>query len=274
MLTNCLRKCHELQRVSIPLFLSDTDDIISKEFTTCYCDGTEMKASRKPRTKNRRTIQRDVDPVIYCLEGVWRQIDDQQDQRSRDASVEPLLQYLKSNEYWDFRHRNVATVPELKYFLDNEWSRCTEGSILYLPTHGSPGCISLGTGHDVYMIARLNISSDQRPDEMPDLISLLSSWDQDNCHLHFCGCAIFEDNEDWIDEFIDKTKFAVVSGYTQKDLGWTDAELPAVLADIMLFSQLSEVDYSDKSKFEPILREIQEVMDCRFKDCGFFYKIR
>lgn len=233
-----------------------------------------MKSKSHLTSKKRRSVQKDKDPVIYCLEGVWR--DDQTDRRSQDSSVEPLLQYLKLNGYWDYRHRSVATIAELRYFLDNEWVLCTEGSILYLPTHGRPGCISLGTGQDVQMTSNLDQSCDISEDNGSDLVSLLSSVSQEHCHIHFCGCAVLDRSDDWVDEFIKLTNFAVVSGYVSDNLGWTDVELPAVLADVMLFSHLSEVevDYSDGRKFEPKLKKVQEFMDLRFKDCGFFYRTR
>ena len=76
----------------------------------------------------------DEKPVIYCLEGIWR--DDSKDGRSCDWSVEPMLRLLEVAEYWDYRHRDVATKAEFDYYLTNEWSRCHTGSILYLATHG------------------------------------------------------------------------------------------------------------------------------------------
>ena len=233
-----------------------------------------MALDSKSRSKKRRMVQRDKNAVIYCLEGVWRHVNDRTDRRSHDGSVEPLLQYLKQNDYWDFRHRNVATIAELKYFLDNEWVLCSEGSILYFATHGAPGSMTLGTGQDVYMTSSLLPSRDDCSGGSADLVSLLSSVPQKNCHIHFCGCAVLAQSGNWIDEFIKSTKFSVVSGYTAHNLGWTDDALPAVLADVMLFSQLSGVDYSDGRKFEPRLKKTQKSMDCRFKDCGFSYKTR
>ena len=233
-----------------------------------------MKLKSQKNPVKRRPAPRDMNPVIYCLEGVWR--DDQSDRRSKDSSVEPLLQYLKQNGYWDYRHRSVATIAELKYFLDNEWVLCTEGSILYFPTHGSPGCISLGTGQDVYMTKNLDRGCDVPKDNSTDLVSLLSSGSQEHCHVHFCGCAVLDKSDDWVDEFIKQTNFAVVSGYVSDNLGWTDVELPAILADVMLFSHLSEseINYVDGRNFEPKLKKVQKFMDLRFRDCGFFYKTR
>ena len=237
-------------------------------------NGTKMVLKDYSPPRKRRMAQRDRNAVIYCLEGVWRHVDDQTDRRSHDGSVEPLLQYLKQNDYWDFRHRNVATIAELRYFLDNEWVLCSEGSIPYFATHGAPGSITLGTGQDVYMTSSLYKNRDVCSCESADLVSLLSSVSQEHCHIHFCGCSVLAQSGNWIDEFIKNTKFSVVSGYTADNLGWTDVALPAVLADVMLFSQLSGVNYSDGRSFEPRLKKTQKSMDCRFKDCGFSYKTR
>lgn len=227
----------------------------------------------KTDSKRRRTRRmRDKDPVIYCLQGVWRDDHDPVDKRSRDPSVEPILQYLKQNEYWDFRYRDVATKAELAYYLDKEWSLCTEGSILYLPTHGSPGCISLSTENDVYLIEDLKPASDPKEDD--DLVSLFNSWSQENCHIHFGGCAVMKNADQWVEDFLSSTGAAVVSGFKQDNIGWSDLELPGVLVEAMLFSALSDVNYHDGRSYVKRLQKIKRHMDERFDDCDFYYRTR
>ena len=198
---------------------------------------------------------RDKSPVIYCLEGVWRYDDDDEDLRSRDSTVQPLLQFLEANEYWDCRHRDVATRGELIYYLDNEWWRCTDGSILYLCTHGSPGSISL---------------SDLQSIDFEELAVKLAGACGD-CHVHFGGCAVLDIDRSELESFKNATGAAVVSGFKKDNIGWTDLKLPGVLAELMLFSALSGVDYGDGRSYGRRLRAIKEKMEERFNDCEFEY---
>lgn len=200
-------------------------------------------------------ILRDKRPVIYCLEGVWRA--DEQDWRSHDWSVEPMLRLLEVNDQWPYRHRDVATKAELKYYLRNEWSRCTYGSILYITTHGSPGTIYLN-------------EEDENGVSLESLASILVKDGDgcEKCHVHFGGCSIVsEDVGDRIREFKARTGAAGVSGFQSDNIGWTDIELPGVLAELMLFSALSSVKISDGRIYPSRIKRIQVAMDDRFDDC-------
>ena len=210
-------------------------------------------------TKQKKQL-RDRFPVIYCLEGVWRDDDDRQDLRSHDHSVEPMLRYLEVNRYWRYRHRDVATVSELEYYLVEEWTRCTDHSILYIATHGSPSEICLSTGKDVAL------------SELADIL-------KDGCDgckkrmVHFGGCAVVSKDDKRIQRFKDKTEAAVVSGFQSNNIGWTDLELPATLAELMLFSALSRVKFTDVRRYGPKLQQIKTAMEERFDDCNFQFVI-
>ncbi|MCY4343526.1 MAG: hypothetical protein OXE83_08145 [Gammaproteobacteria bacterium] len=198
---------------------------------------------------------RDESPVIYCLESVWRHDEDDKDLRSRDSTVEPLLQFLEVNGYWDYRHRDVATRGELKYYLANEWCRCSYGSILYVCTHGSPGSITL---------------SDQQHIDFEELALDLADACE-GCHVHLGGCAVLNIEASKLESFKRATGAAVVSGFKKDNIGWTDLKLPGVLAELMLFSALSGVNYSDGRKYGRRLKSIKEKMEERFEDCDFAY---
>ena len=229
--------------------------------------------SKNAPRKKRSNPARDKVPVIYCLQGVWRYEDDPDDQRSHDASIKPLLEYLKEAEYWDYRHRDVATIEELQYYLDYEWQLCTENSILYLSTHGSPGSISLSGNNHVYMTSAQASTARRRKDlSSLDKVMILENTDFSNCHVHFCGCAVMSNANEWADEFLESTNATVVSGYISKETGWTDLKLPAILADVMLFSALADVNYRDGRSYTTKLRNIQKHMNKRFADCKFYYR--
>ena len=210
---------------------------------------------KSANTEQTGDVLQDEKPVIYCLEGVWRA--DEQDWRSHDWSVEPMLRLLEVNDKWPYRHRDVATKGELKYYLRNEWSRCMYGSILYITTHGSPGTIYLN-------------EEDGKGVSLEILASILEKADDgcEKCHVHFGGCSVVsEDVKDRIREFKARTGAAGVSGFQSDNIGWTDIELPGVLAELMLFSALSDVKISDGRSYPKGIRRIQAAMDERFEDC-------
>ena len=143
-------------------------------------------------TKQASEILIDEKPVIYCLEGVWRA--DEQDWRSHDWSVKPMLRLLEVTEKWSYRHRDVATKTELRYYLRNEWSRCCCGSILYITTHGSPSTIYLN-------------EEDEKGISLDKLASILEKTGDgcEKCHVHFGGCAVVSEDDKRIQRFKDRT---------------------------------------------------------------------
>lgn len=220
--------------------------------------------SETPRRKRRRTLK-DDHPVIYCIEGIHRQDDDDTiDYRSQDISFRSALEFLRDVRYWDFRHRDVATVEELTFYMSWEWPNCAYHSILNIFSHGQPGRITLSDKVEV-----------QLTDSIGDNGSSLSSILEDQLgqsHIHFSGCSIMRNRENWIHEFFEKTGASVVSGY-EVDVDWNHRHRPAALADLFLFSQLSEVDYYDKRSYTVRMKKIKEEMDERFGDCRFTYEL-
>lgn len=226
----------------------------------------------KPRKKRRTRPEIDSDPVIYCLEGVWRDTsEDSEDQTSHDGTVRPLLEYLEQNDYWNFRHRDVATADELEWYIKNEWHNCLPGSILYITTHGFDSGISLSHDCDVYLTNAL--MRQQSEGSEVDLLSMLSKTDSTHCHIHFGGCEVMKESDVWIEHFLKETGAAVVSGFRQS-IGWTGLELPGVLAELMMFSALSGVNYDHKNSFKSRLSRIKKKMNERFDSCDFYYKTR
>ena len=169
-------------------------------------------SDQKSKPKKRRKVQRDDQPVVYCLEGVWRQDDDQ---RTSDSSVKPCLDFLKINELWDVRHRDVATADELKWYIQNEWAHCRPDSILYLATHGWDEGISLSEGNDIFLLPS------GQSDSNKSLVSMLESIATDNVarHIHFGGCAVMADHTNWTDTFHKRTGMTVISGFKADNVG-------------------------------------------------------
>ena len=83
-----------------------------------------------------------------------------------------------------------------------------------------------------------------------------------------------ENADEWVEDFLKNTDAAVVSGFKRDNIGWSDLKMPGVLAEAMLFSALSNVNYHDGRNYGKRLSVIKQYMDERFGDCDFYYKTR
>ena len=142
----------------------------------------------------------DEKPVIYFLEGFWR--DDEQDCRSHDWSVEPMLRIVEVTEQWSYRHRDVATKAVLKIYLRNEWSRCNYGSTLCIATHRIPSTTYLH-------------QEDEQGVSLDKLASIVEKTGDgcEKCHVHFGGCAAVSEDDERTQRFKDRTEAAAVSRF-------------------------------------------------------------
>ena len=180
---------------------------------------------------------------IYCIEGHWNY-----GKREVEPSVEPILQMLQGLGQWPYARRDCATTVEMSYWIDHEWNRCREGSVLYLATHGEEGRISLSDGHSVD-VAGINADCTNR-------------W------VHFGGCNVLSVQEDRIGELMYKSGATVVSGYTV-ETGWADITLPpAVALELLLLSSAYSVQLGD-GRSRRRLKGIADDLNDRFPDCGF-----
>ena len=188
-----------------------------------------------------------LDTRIYCIEGHW-----DYGNREVEPTVEPILQMLRAMNQWNYARRDCATTEEAHYFLDREWDRCKQGSILYFATHGEPGQIWL---------------SDKQP---LSLDTLSAKVDCTSRLIHFGGCQILAIEEDRVRECMKKTGAIAISGYTE-DIGWTDTNWPPALAlELMLFSSIfaKEINLTDgrsARKLIPLAIDLKK----RFPECGF-----
>ena len=197
---------------------------------------------------------------IYCIEGHW-----DYGNRTAEPSVEPMLKLLQGMDLWDYARRDCATVDELVYFLDMEWSRCDFGSILYVATHGEPGVVSLSGEH--------HVTVEQLAVHLEDMCG--------SCLVHFGGCKVMAAPESRLRHFMDQTGAMGVSGYTVES-GWTSVVdsngrtrppvpgAPALALELLLFSTLSteSIDLTDGKQFRR-LRRVADDLENRFPDCGF-----
>lgn len=189
---------------------------------------------------------------IYCVEGVWNYGD-----QEVEPSVAPMLEMLKSQDLWAYARRDCATVPEFKYYIEWEWPRCREGSVLYIASHGSPGGIQLSEGHPLGL----------------DTLGEHLAESCNGCLVHLGGCKVLHGDEHVVrhkvKNFLDRTQAMGISGYGV-ETGWTDNWAPALALELMLFSSIKTEDlHLENGRHFPALRRIAAKLQARFDDCEF-----
>ena len=185
---------------------------------------------------------------IYCIEGHWNY-----GKREVEPSVEPILQMVAGMGQWTYARRDAATIEEMYYFLDREWVRCREGSILYIAAHGDPG--------------RIWLSENQGE----GLDALSAKVDCKNCMVHFGGCNVLDIETDRVARFMAESGATAVSGYAT-ETGWTDTTWPPALAlELMLFSSIKVegIDLTDGRSASGRLPSLAEKLRESFPNCEF-----
>ena len=188
-----------------------------------------------------------LDKRIYCIEGHWNY-----GKREAEPSVEPMLKLLSDMGEWDYARRDCATREEMEYWIHHEWSRCRQGSILYVASHGSRGEIALSEDHSL---------------SLWDVAEVVGSCE--GCMVHFGGCKVLSRREDDVREFMERTGAVVVSGY-RNIVGWTNAKWrPAVALELLLFSSVWQYNLSDGRSVRGLVGSVGEMLRTRFDDCKF-----
>lgn len=200
-----------------------------------------------------------LDERIYCIEGQWNW-----GKQEVEPSVEPILQMLQKMGQWNYARRDCATLEELRFWLQHEWNtRCREGSILYIASHGSNGSIWL-TSQEGYKNKEIRI----------DKLSEETALDCTNCLVHFSGCSVVAGKEgrERVRKFIRDTNAACVTAYS-KSVAWADViSAPAVALELMLFSSIRQkgVTFSDGRSVGGLRTLIQNLFNesVIFDKCG------
>lgn len=192
---------------------------------------------------------------IYCIEGHW-----DYGKKEVEPSVEPILQMLQKYGVWNYTRRDCATRQELQYWLKHEWKRCKPGSILYIASHGSAGCISLDDKYDIDVLQLADWVSECRSD-------CKDKW------IHFGGCEIFagKTGDEAVWEFMHRTEASCVTGYS-KTTGWLDMKYrPALALELMLFASAADIEFGDGRSVKRPMHKIENDFNDNkiFEDCGF-----
>lgn len=139
---------------------------------------------------------------IYCLEGNWNN-----HPRCRQ-SVRPMLEILHHSAGIKFIHRKCNTVDDFfQYLRQYTFKRYKNYPILYIAFHGKPNGICIGR----------------------EFVTLQEIADVLEGHLssrivHFGSCSTMRTKRANIDDFMNRTKANVLSGY-RKDVDFIEATI-------------------------------------------------
>lgn len=206
-----------------------------------------------------------MEPHIYCIEGHW-------DHGLGEASqVEGMLRMNRENGGMPYIRRNCATSDEMHFWLAREWMLLPEGSILYIATHGAPDQIWLSGYHEGSR-AQVEIMS-----ALPDTTGSVEMLGRGSM-VHFSGCEVFRISDKALDDFMRRSGFAVVSGFT-RNAGFLEGNGAGVSLEGQLFNaigltanldlHLLSGDNNAARGRRDRLRELATKLDRRFPDCGF-----
>ena len=186
---------------------------------------------------------------VCCVEGLW-------ETGGKEPTIKPMLKMLTQWDYWPHVHKRCGTVEMAKAFLAEKWKESANGSVLFFATHGSPGWITLSNSKKEWIC-----------------LGVLARCLSGQCkgrYVHFSACDVLK-REVAVKNFLEKTGAAAVSGY-RTDVGWAEAEKPALLSDLMLLNALweADIDFSPgKRKWRNDLKTIEGDLQRRFGDCQF-----
>lgn len=190
---------------------------------------------------------------IYCIEGIhdWGA-------RDIEPTIDPMLKMLSDGVgLWKFVRRDCATEGELKWYLGQEWySRCSEGSVLYFCSHGSPAVVDL---------------SDSDGFDLGQLALQLEPDGCQGCHVHFGGCSTFKDLKR-VKDFADRTKAWAVSGY-ENESDWIGIESNGLALEYALLSSIAANSNDPieigNNRHKQRLRKVEKSLKKAFPDLGF-----
>ena len=196
-------------------------------------------------------MSRNEDRRVCCIEGFY-----EYEGQEREPTINPMLKMLSQWGYWPSpAHKKCKTVKAAQLFMETEWRESACGSVLFFATHGSPDQ------------AEITLSGEQSV-SLDELGNCLANQCQGRL-VHFSACYVLRHYKE-VKDFLRKTNAVAVSGY-RTDVGWAEANKPALLSDLMLLNELweSNPDFSNGRSFRPKLSRIEGDLQRRFGDCQF-----
>jgi hypothetical protein len=184
---------------------------------------------------------------VFCLEGNW-------DYRHLDSpeTVRYLLELVQSCEDIEYVHRDVATKPELEYYIQRWGDRAhRDFEFGYFAFHGDEGKAIL---------------LDEDALTLGGLATMLAKHAAGRgCIVHIASCHGLATTETQLERFLRKTDALVVCGYEQR----VDTLRAAAFELLMLRELAGDWSLADR-KFKNIVDRYDRLAD----ELGFVYAIR
>lgn len=156
---------------------------------------------------------------IFCLEGLW------DNDLKRKSTVAPILSMLEVNGGVRFIHQDVATVPELEYYLESwKQARYRGYPILYLAFHGDSETLLIGK-HE-YTI---------------DKLAEILNGSCKNSIVLLASCNTLKTDRRNIKRFLRKTGALAICGYKSR-VNW----MLAAAFELLVLSAFQETEFSGR----------------------------
>jgi hypothetical protein len=187
------------------------------------------------------TVRRWKSKGVFCLEGAW-----DPDLKSKQ-SVRYMLQLLSAVEGLSHIYRDVATLEELRFYLQR-WGqkRYKDHPILYLAFHGQPQTVLVG---------KQSISLDE--------IAALLAGRCEKRIIHFGTCGTLATDRRNISRFLRRTGAVAVCGFLG-DIDW----LKSTAFDLLLFEIIQRYEISLRG-IPAFHREVKRSYPQLYRELGF-----
>lgn len=181
---------------------------------------------------------------IFCLETEW---DFKAHKLKEEATIEPMLEFMKHVHKMKYVHRRVATRADLSFYLKQlKKGTFNNFEIVYLSFHGNTQQIILE-------------GEKRNPVTLAELAELAQDAFKDK-FVHFSSCRTFLGSEYNLEYFKRETGAKLVSGYTRS----VDFTLSSLM-DIAYFNEINKTSI----KFNTVVNRIDKLLAGLKSELGF-----
>lgn len=194
-------------------------------------------SNKSPRETPPKGKQRDK---IFCIETEFFEKD-----LKSTATAEGILRYMADYQQFEYIYKKVPTIDAMYFYLNKVLTaKYKTFTIIYLPTHASPGSISINNQETI------------------DLSEFAQKYKGRFLGriIHFGGCSFMNKSTEELSNFKKALGAKIVTGYT-KDV----TALEAIAFEMLLFDSLQKY----KSKLINIRNRMYKEQPFLAKKLGF-----
>lgn len=192
---------------------------------------------KSPRETPKKGKQRDK---IFCVETEFYEKD-----LESTATAEGILRYMADYEGFEFIYKKAPTIDAMDFYLNKVLSpKYKTYTLIYLPTHASPGSIGINELEKI------------------DLIEFAQKYKGrfSGKIIHFGGCSFLNKGAEELDNFRKQLGAKIITGFT-KDV----YPIEAIAFEMLLFASLQQY----KSKLINIKNRMYKEQPFLAKKLGF-----